>query len=195
MGMISTIATLGGLLRPATELTRTLRGDRAATEAMDHQWQKEVLKQLAAEFAQTPQGPFDRLVNGLNRLPRPALALGTLGLFVFAMLDPVRFASRMQGLALVPEPLWWLLGAIVSFYFGAREMHYLRTKRPQISLSDVRQVADAQREIHGMNGPSQAIGLGGFWNWSRKKAVPKGRPEDPEYNAALEDWKSKSGRD
>jgi len=26
----------------------------------------------------------------------------------------------MAGLALVPEPLWWLLGAIVSFYFGAR---------------------------------------------------------------------------
>jgi len=26
----------------------------------------------------------------------------------------------MQGLALVPEPLWWLLGAVVSFYFGAR---------------------------------------------------------------------------
>jgi len=27
---------------------------------------------------------------------------------------------RTQGLALVPDPLWWLLGAIVSFYFGAR---------------------------------------------------------------------------
>ncbi len=26
----------------------------------------------------------------------------------------------MQGIALVPEPLWWLMGAIVSFYFGAR---------------------------------------------------------------------------
>ena len=36
------------------------------------------------------------------------------------MLDPVWFAARMQGIALVPEPLWWLLGAIVSFYFGAR---------------------------------------------------------------------------
>ena len=84
--MISTIATLGGLLRPATELTRTLRGDRAASEAMDHAWQQEVLAQLAAEFAQTPSGPFDRLVNGLNRLPRPALALGTLGLFVLRWL-------------------------------------------------------------------------------------------------------------
>ena len=33
-----------------------------------------------------------------------------------------------RGLALVPEPLWWLLGAIVSFYFGARELHYQRDR-------------------------------------------------------------------
>ncbi|MHA1127862.1 MAG: 3TM-type holin, partial [Alphaproteobacteria bacterium] len=35
--------------------------------------------------------------------------------------------GRMQGLAYIPDPLWWLLGAIVSFYFGAREMHHFRT--------------------------------------------------------------------
>ena len=33
-------------------------------------------------------GWFDRLVNGLNRLPRPLLAFGTLGLFIYAMIDP-----------------------------------------------------------------------------------------------------------
>jgi hypothetical protein len=59
-------------------------------------------------------------MDGVNRLPRPALALGTMGLFIAAMIDPVWFAARMQGIALVPEPLWWLLGVIVSFYFGAR---------------------------------------------------------------------------
>jgi hypothetical protein len=32
----------------------------------------------------------------------------------------------MAGLGYIPDPLWWLLGAIVSFYFGAREMHYFR---------------------------------------------------------------------
>jgi hypothetical protein len=66
------------------------------------------------------------LVNGLNRLPRPLLALGTLALFVYAMADPDGFARRMQALATVPEPLWWLLGAVVAFYFGAREAHHAR---------------------------------------------------------------------
>jgi hypothetical protein len=59
-------------------------------------------------------------MDALNRIPRPAMALGTLGLFVAAMVDPIWFAARMTGIALVPEPLWWLLAAIVSFYFGAR---------------------------------------------------------------------------
>ncbi len=85
------------------------------------------LGQYGQEFARPGPGAFDRFINGLNRLPRPALAIGTIGLFVYAMASPESFAARMQGLAHVPEPLWWLLGAVVSFYFGAREMYYLRT--------------------------------------------------------------------
>ena len=84
------------------------------------------LSQYGAEFQNASQSPFDRFINGLNRLPRPILALGTVGLFIFAMADPNAFAGRMQGLAYVPDPLWWLLGAVVSFYFGARELHYAR---------------------------------------------------------------------
>ncbi len=78
------------------------------------------LAQFAAEFVHPRRGIFDRIVDGLNRLPRPALALGTIWLFVMAMQNPDSFAEGMEGLGLVPEPLWWLMGAIVSFYFGAR---------------------------------------------------------------------------
>ena len=91
------------------------------------------LQQFAAEFVHPRRGLFDRIVDGVNRLPRPALALGTLGLFVAAMTDPIWFAERMQGIALVPEPLWWLMGAIVSFYFGAR--HQAKGQEFQRSLS------------------------------------------------------------
>jgi len=90
------------------------------------------LAQAGAEFRQAPVGGFDRFVNGLNRLPRPIMALSTVGLFSYAMADPSGFSVRMQGLAYVPEPLWWLLGAVVSFYFGAREMNYFRGYRTNI---------------------------------------------------------------
>jgi hypothetical protein len=90
------------------------------------------LGEYGAEFQYVRDGWFDRFVNGLNRLPRPALALGTLGLFVYAMIDPDSFSRRMIGLNHVPDPLWWLLAAIVGFYFGAREAHYFRTGRPVV---------------------------------------------------------------
>jgi hypothetical protein len=130
MGMIARV--LGGP-GAVTALGQAARGVAEvftpnATRALElsHESGQAALAQHGAEFVQAPQGWFDHLVNGLNRLPRPMLALGTLGLFVYAMADPGGFSLRMAGLALVPEPLWWLLGAIVAFYFGARETHYLR---------------------------------------------------------------------
>jgi len=100
--------------------TKKMEADAAAYQS--------ALDEHGAEFQYARPGLFDRFVNGLNRLPRPMLALGTLGLFVYAMIDPVSFAQRMVGLNYVPEPLWWLLGAIVGFYFGAREAYYLRNR-------------------------------------------------------------------
>jgi len=90
------------------------------------------LAQFAAEFVHPRRGVFDRIVDGLNRLPRPALALGTIWLFVIAMRNPDSFAEGMAGLALVPEPLWWLMGAIVSFYFGAR--HQIKAQEFQRAM-------------------------------------------------------------
>ncbi|MCC5968456.1 MAG: holin family protein [Pararhodobacter sp.] len=89
-----------------------------------------------AEFAHARAGRFDAFVNGLNRLPRPLLALGTLALFIYAMAEPEGFGLRMRGLAEVPDPLWWLLGAVVAFYFGAREAHHLRVTRPVLPAAN-----------------------------------------------------------
>ncbi|KEP69846.1 hypothetical protein DL1_02160 [Thioclava dalianensis] len=100
------------------------------------------LEEHGAEFQYVRPGLFDRIVNGLNRLPRPVLAFGILGMFIYAMIDPVGFAQRMVGLNYVPEPLWWLLGAVVSFYFGAREAHHFRIRKteapPPAALSAAR---------------------------------------------------------
>lgn len=106
-------------LRPDATRALELGADAYASAHASH----------AAEFAHARGGWFDAAVNGLNRLPRPMLALGTLGLFIYAMVDPPGFGLRMRGLAEVPEPMWWLLGAVVAFYFGAREAHHLREHR------------------------------------------------------------------
>jgi len=116
----SAVTTVAEVFVPNATKKMTLRHEAFAA----------ALGQYGGEFQGPLEGRFDRVVNALNRLPRPALAIGTLGLFVYAMISPDEFAVRMQGLSYVPEPLWWLLGAIVSFYFGARELHHGRGIKP-----------------------------------------------------------------
>ncbi|CUH22111.1 hypothetical protein JSE7799_00588 [Jannaschia seosinensis] len=123
------------------------------------------LDQLSEEFSVVGQGLFDRCVDGLNRLPRPMLALGTLGLFVYAMVDPPGFAARMEGLAFVPDPLWWLLGAIVGFYFGARELHYRRAPNPPAPRAEA---------VHSA--------------WIAPVTVPEAEAPPANDNPALRDW-------
>lgn len=122
MGVIGNLFDLvfGGSRNAVAETVEVFRenAEKAAVRGQDAQ--SAALAQFAAEFGGPKQGWFDRFVDGLNRLPRPLLALGTIALFVAAMVDPIWFGARMTGMALVPEPLWWLMGAIVSFYFGAR---------------------------------------------------------------------------
>ena len=123
----------GGGLKDVRQTVETFRPNAEAEAQRTAGFRAAALRQFGAEFSDH-RGLFDRLIDGLNRLPRPFMALGVLFLIGSAMVDPVWFASRMQGLALVPEPLWWLLGAIVSFYFGAR--HQVKAQAFQASLAE-----------------------------------------------------------
>ena len=129
VGAPTAVATLG---HAARELAEVFTPNATRAQDLMHQSGQAALAQHGAEFVHAPTNWFDRAINGLNRLPRPLLALGTLGLFVYAMAEPDGFGLRMRGLALVPEPLWWLLGAIVAFYFGARETHYRRVRHADV---------------------------------------------------------------
>ena len=175
MGLIGNLlgVVFGGGRNAIRETVEVFRPNAEAAAVRDAAQSAAALSQFAAEFVQPRRGLFDRFVDALNRLPRPALALGTLGLFISALVDPVWFAQRMQGVALIPEPLWWLMGAIVSFYFGAR--HQTKTQDFQKSLAATLartpQVARQIRELQG---------LGDF--------------DDQSANAAIEDWENSRGR-
>jgi len=122
MGLIEQVFSLafGSGRNVLRETAEVFRPNAEAQSRREYQQHGSALSQFAQEFYAPQRSWFDQFMDALNRVPRPALALGTLGLFVAAMIDPVWFAARMAGMALVPEALWWLLGAIVSFYFGAR---------------------------------------------------------------------------
>lgn len=135
MGLIGSLFSIifGGERNVVRDTVEVFRPNVEAGAERDATRYAASLAQFAAEFSQPRRGLFDRFIDGLNRLPRPFLALGTLGLFVSAMVEPIWFSQRMQGIALVPEPLWWLMGAIVSFYFGAR--HQTKSQEFQSGLA------------------------------------------------------------
>lgn len=132
MGLIDKVVGVSGaaesLGKAASSVAEVFTANATQSAEQDHAAYLAALAEHGAEFNAARSGWFDHFVNGLNRLPRPLLALGTMGLFVYAMADPRGFSLRMLGLETIPEPLWWLLGAIISFYFGAREAHYFRIK-------------------------------------------------------------------
>ena len=190
MGLIDRIFGMifgsgGSLIRDTAEVFVENAEKGAAREAV---MRSDSLTQFATEFAVAQRGLFDRLMDALNRIPRPAMALGTLGLFAFAMVDPIWFATRVQGIALVPEPLWWLLGAIVSFYFGARH----RVKNQQFQKQVAASLALA---------PTVMNNLDALEGLKRKRAVKSARiapvvqsqqsqqsQKTFPNNAALQDW-------
>jgi hypothetical protein len=159
MGLIDRAMALlfGSGRNVVAETAEVFRVNAEARDAREAGLRGEALAQFGAEFAKARRSRFDRLMDGLNRLPRPALALGTLGLFVSAMWDPEWFGARMQGLALVPEPMWWLLTAIVGFYFGAR--HQTKGQEFRRDIAAVVAAAPAVRTIapderHGDENPA-----------------------------------------
>jgi hypothetical protein len=164
---------LAAVLRPDATRALQLGADAYAAAHSSHM----------AEFAHARQGRFDAFVNGLNRLPRPLLALGTLALFVYAMADPEGFALRMRGLAEVPEPMWWLLGAVVAFYFGAREAHHLREHRaiapaPRTSAVPAEPTDPAQGGALGPNPVLATMRPRGADPMADPMADPQGRERD-----------------
>jgi len=167
------------------ETVEVFRRNAEAGDRRDARRAEAALAQFAAEFAGPRASLFDWTIDALNRIPRPAMALGTLGLFVAAMVDPIWFAARMQGIALVPEPLWWLLGAVVSFYFGARH----QTKSQQFQRSIAETLARAPHVTEGLSA-LQALQAGAGRGAEGPEPAAAATP-----NPALDDWRTSHDRD
>lgn len=106
MGVISEILSVifGSNRNVLRETAEVFRENAESRAVRGHDSQKTALAQMQAEFYGQHRGWFDRLMDGVNRIPRPALALGTLGLLMSAMTDPIWFAERMRGLHWCPSP-------------------------------------------------------------------------------------------
>ena len=175
----------GNMVRDTVEV---FRENAEAGSQRGAQVQMQAMREYGQEFAIPRQGWFDRFMDGVNRLPRPALALGTLGLFVAAMIDPLWFSQRMQGIALVPEPMWWLLGVIVSFYFGAR--HQVKSQKFQREIvGTMAHVPQVMRNIKALKElRAESVGVADSGPDVRLSVASIA----PDANAALDAWRKRN---
>jgi hypothetical protein len=91
---------------------------------------------MAAEFADREnRGRFDRLMDGVNRLPRPMLVLGVFGILVWTSIDPIAAAQVFTSWAIIPTEFWYVVLAIVTFYFGGR--YQTKVHQMQARLANV----------------------------------------------------------
>jgi hypothetical protein len=140
---------IAGMFQPARELVEVFKTNAENQAERSHEERMELsrqdlaaLEQFAAEFksARTSTA-WDSFIDGLNRLPRPLITLGILGLFVLAPADPVRFLAIAEAYQLMPDGFWALLSIIIAFYFGGR----MQVTRQQMSIKGG--ALDAAKEI------------------------------------------------
>ena len=186
MGLIGRLfdALFGGGRNIVVETAEVFRENAENAGAREAETRAQAMQQFGAEFRVSNRGGFDRFMDGLNRLPRPLLAYGTIGLFVAAMHDLVWFASRMQGIALVPDPLWWLMGAIVSFYFGARHQAHAQDFQRSIAetMARVPTVVANTKQLQNLHAESPQVAQ------TEPEADLTRRALVPGANPALDDW-------
>lgn len=121
-------------------------------EQRDQQSSTELLAAQAgyqSEFAAPEKKSiFGQFVDGINRLVRPFFTFGTVALFIWCVVDPSQFAISMQALQLMPANLWYILFAIVTFWFGSRlYLDKATVSNAPANPTQVRQVLNNQAMI------------------------------------------------
>jgi len=167
MGLIGQImnAVFGGGKNVIAETAEVFRVNSENEAQRTAEFQAAALSQFGKEFAHERKGLFDRSVDGLNRLPRPIMA-------------------RMEGLALVPEPLWWMLGVIVSFFFGAR--HQAKVQGFQSSIAKTVAAGKSMHSVDIETDTPQTPRVASTQSDASLEASTLKVSVD--NNAALEDW-------
>lgn len=155
MGLIGRIfgGLFGGGRNVIAETAGIFRENSEAGAQRTADYKAAALSQFSAEFRHERKGFFDRFMDSLNRLPRPLMVTSIYALFASAMFAPLWFAERIQGLALVPDQLWWMAGTIVVFYFGGRfqlksQEFHRSAKRTAQMVPQVLKSMEEIREYH-----------------------------------------------
>lgn len=143
-----------GVGKAVSGVVGTIWGDKGAEAAAVHERDMATTGQYAAEFRQIAGRTwFDSLVDGLNRLVRPAVVGGLFYLWALVVADPTYFGEIALSMQLVPAEMWGITAAIVTFYFGGRPFEKLSERRSKERIiGQVKDVVAGRQELRKLRG-------------------------------------------
>jgi len=186
-----------GLFRPAKELAEVFKpnaekeAERRHVERVNlNEQDLASLEQFAAEFrSNRTSTAWDSFIDGLNRLPRPLITLGILGLFVLAPADPIRFLEIARAYQIMPDGFWALLSIIIAFYFGGR----MQVTRQQMkvtggALEAAKDIVEARKALRELATDEEPKAEPEFLD------VPKSENLTSSKNRVVEAWLRRNGQ-
>lgn len=182
--LLSFIPGIGPLLAAGTGVIDAVAGNRRMRDTQVHLADMAVQQQFAAEFRRLERRTwFDSLIDGFNRLPRPAIVLMIILYFLAAWRDPEEFQIINTALDAVPERMWLIAGVIVTFYFGARELAKLRDQKKMALSAEA--FGEQQRRIDILR-QTQHVASGTY-------STEMGNESTPLSNRSIAEWNRRRG--
>lgn len=151
----------GGVLEGANKLAKTFVGDKSAREKGELDQNAAFLAMVSGETPKTGRTWWDSFVDGLNRLVRPVFTFGTLWMFVYCVADPQGFALAMASLDLMPQEGWYLVGAIIGFWFTGKFVGQISNKPRPVDPEALERVMRLQRQHEEEKAKERELKLSG----------------------------------
>jgi hypothetical protein len=101
------------------ERTAALEID-AAFEANAHELDMKLQESQMQGFGRG--GLLNDFVDGANRLVRPLITYGVIGLFTFMCFNPQQYLEVAKGAEITPAWMWALIATVIGFWFGGRAL-------------------------------------------------------------------------
>lgn len=192
MGLIRQFLGLffGGGRNVVKETAEVFRPNAEAADARLAAATGQAMAQYAAEFAPRAQRTwFDSVVDGVNRLVRPLLALSCFGILVVTPMDPIYMAEVFEAWSLIPEALWVIIGGVFAFFFGGRfqikagdikrDLAEVAARAPQV-IQNIAALRELRADSPGVADTSR----------DSRDTLAVTEPGD---NPALDDWRARAG--
>lgn len=131
MNIINTIITgilpflFGGKRNVVTEIAEQFSPSAEKSEERGADNVEGARQQFAAEF-NGRDGILNDLVDFANRIPRPAISLLIIWLFIYTSINPEEAAVIFANWGRIPIEAWSLMGIVITFFFGGRMLHKKR---------------------------------------------------------------------